>query len=363
MPFPPASARLTRFRRSISKAGLDGVVLRDRTTIHYLCGFNGSYGCLLVPSSGSPTLVTDSRYGEIAAGAVSATKVLVQPMMKTEEWFKDLFKKLNWKTVGFEGSSAWDAVQALRKRVGRAKLVPANEPLKGLRGVKDDAELRIIAKAAALADSMMALAWEHLKPGVREDELSRLIRQGSENLGGQGESFENIVATGPNSSKPHHHGGTRKARRGDSVTIDLGGRLGNYCSDLTRNPFIGSASAELEKIYNTVLAANEAALKACRPGMMGKELDAVAREVIATAGYGEYFGHGLGHGVGMEIHEYPSVGARSTDVLEEGHVITIEPGIYVPGLGGVRIEDLVVVTKGRPRILSKSPKGLLIIPG
>jgi len=206
------------------------------------------------------------------------------------------------------------------------------------------------------------VATEIIRPGITEREVSRRVRFASEVLGGEGESFPNIIASGPNSSIPHHHPGDRVLQRGDVVTVDLGAIVDGYCSDLTRNFFIGPPSPELERVYTTVLEANNAAIAAIRPGMTGQEADAVARAIINAAGYGDYFGHGLGHGVGLEIHEAPRLSPLADDTpLAAGHIVTIEPGVYIPDLGGVRIEDYAVVTEVGAEVLSRYPKHLAVL--
>jgi Xaa-Pro aminopeptidase len=240
--------------------------------------------------------------------------------------------------------------------------VEAGSLLVDLRRCKDDGEIATIKKAAGIADKMMQLAWDTARVGVSELELSRAIRRGSEALGAEGESFPNIVASGPNASRPHHHPMKRRLRKGDMITIDLGAVVDGYCSDLTRNPVLGKSSLRYDAMYEVCLAAQQAGIKACTAGATGKDVDAVARDIIASAGYGDYFNHGLGHGVGLDIHEAPRLSPASTDTLRAGDVVTVEPGIYIPGFGGLRIEDLLVVTEGKPRVLSRITKNLVILP-
>lgn len=356
------AGRLKALRQILKQRGADGAVIFSRVATQYLTGFEGSYSHLIVDDR-TARLVVDGRYLEIAQGTVDTKliRIVAQPVQGAKDFLKDLFKKSGYASVGYERSisvAQWESYKAM---VGRAKWIPIEDALLAMRSVKDAEELARIRKAAKLADKMMEFAIGQLKPGAREDEVSRAIRRAAEDLGGEGESFENIVASGTNASRPHHSATTRRMKAGDMVTIDLGGRLGGYCSDLTRTPAISKVTKKFEEIYSVCLAANEAAIKAIRPGMTGGDADAVAREVIKSAGFGQYFSHSLGHGVGLEIHESPRLALESKDVLVPGNIITIEPGIYIPGFGGVRVEDLAVVTEKGVQVLSKAPKGLVAV--
>lgn len=358
----PQQERINRLRALIDGHGLDAMVILDRVNTRYFTGFECTHSILVIDGE-KALFVTDSRYGEAAERELAWLTVRIQPSRDIDRFLTGLFTSLGLTRVGFEGGITVDQFDDLRKWFGGADLEKAGKLVTTLRAVKTAEEIATIRRSVGLADRMMELAQEHARPGTTERELSRRIRFAAEELGGSGESFPNIVASGPNTSRPHHHPGDRALCRGDVLTIDLGGIVDGYCSDLTRSPFLGSVDAELEKIHATVLRANEAAIAAIRPGMTGAEVDAVAREVIDSAGYGQYFGHGLGHGVGLEIHEAPrlSPSADSTP-LEPGNVVTIEPGIYVPGLGGVRIEDYVLLTTGGADVLSRSPKDLRVLP-
>jgi Xaa-Pro aminopeptidase len=360
---PKPISRIARLRREIKSAGLDALVVIQPVNVRYLSGFIGSYAVLVVDTS-SATLITDGRYAEIAEGMVSDAKVMVQPLIKVDDWFRDFFSERGYKSLGFEGTLAWDEVERLKKRTrpSKGRLVESASLITQLRRVKDEVEIKAIARAARIADAMMEAAQTAARPGTPELELSQLIRRAAEDFGGEGESFDNIVASGPNASRPHHHPQKRKLRAGDMITFDLGARWNGYCSDLTRTPALGRLDPKFEKIYTTCLRAQEAALKAIRAGAACRDVDSAAREIISEAGYGSYFNHGTGHGVGLEIHEGPRLNAVSEETLQSGNVVTVEPGIYIPGFGGVRIEDLVVVTDKGCRVLSKSSKTLTILP-
>jgi Xaa-Pro aminopeptidase len=239
----------------------------------------------------------------------------------------------------------------------------SNDVITALRLVKDEEEIEIIRKAVRLGDKLMKRVIDLVEPGISELEISRQIRIISEEIGATGESFSNIVASGPNSSRPHHHPTSRKLKNGDVLTIDLGVLYEGYCSDLTRTVVLGDVDPEFKEIYNVCLEANQQAIAALGPGKTGADVDAVARQIITDAGYGQFFGHGLGHGVGLEIHEDPRLNTRGTEyILEPGNIVTIEPGIYLPGKFGVRIEDYALVTEDGADVLSKVPKKLRSIP-
>ncbi|CAN5271821.1 Xaa-Pro peptidase family protein [soil metagenome] len=358
---PSTPPRIARLRAAMKEKSLDAFVVMDRVNSRYLTGFQSSYSILVVDDS-SARFVTDSRYAEAAGKALPDFGVLIQPRTKVQEYLREQFGKSGYERMGFEGSITVDQLDAMKKWSRGAKLVKAGETVTDLRAVKDAAELKIIRRATKLADAMMAQALASLKVGAREDDISRGIRNSSEELGGEGESFPCIVASGANSSRPHHHGGARKLKRGDVVTVDLGGIVDGYCSDLTRTVALGAASKTFQRIYEVCLAANEAAIAKLRPGMTGVEVDQIARQVIENAGYGEYFGHGLGHGVGLEIHEAPTLSPRATDYkLRPGNIVTIEPGIYIPGDCGVRIEDYAVITARGCEVLSRAPKQLQVL--
>jgi Xaa-Pro aminopeptidase len=360
---PAASPRLAALRKAIKAAGLDAIIVVDRKNVKYLCGFDGSYGKLVVDARNA-RLVTDERYAEIAAGMVTGAKVVVQPLTGVDAFLTTLLAESGYKTIGFEGTMSFNEAEHLRgiARRAKAKLAECAAIVRDLRRTKDAEELKRIAKAAQIADKMMAAAFEALAPGVTEIEVARVIRAAAEKYGAEGESFSCIVASGPNASRPHHSPSSRRIRKGDMVTIDLGAVYKGYCSDITRTVAMGKVHPRFEEIYTVCLEAQEAAVKATRAGITGKDLDAVARDIIEAAGFGPQFGHGLGHGVGMDIHEAPRNSKASADTLAVDDVVTIEPGIYVPGFGGVRIEDLLVVTNGKPKVLSRTPKGLLVIP-
>ena len=238
---------------------------------------------------------------------------------------------------------------------------PAGNVVKKLRMVKRPYELDCIRRAARAADDAFLYVLKQMKPGVREYEIAAEIQYQLKKAGLDGESFPSIVAAGPHSSRPHAVPGEYKMQKGDFVTIDMGAKYRGYCSDMTRTVVIGEADAKQKEVYDVVLTAQKKAVAAVKPGLHCCELDAVAREYIAACGYGENFLHSLGHGVGLDIHEMPTVSKSCDIILEPGMVITIEPGVYLPGWGGVRIEDTVIVTEDGCEIITKIPQNLVTL--
>jgi Xaa-Pro aminopeptidase len=241
----------------------------------------------------------------------------------------------------------------------RLELVPTVNLVEELRKVKDAGELARLAAAARIADRALERVRPQLAHGCTEEAFGRALDFEMRELGASGPSFETIVASGPNAAMPHHRPGPRPIRAGEPVVLDFGARFDGYCSDMTRTVWVGTVSdPDLRRAVDVVLASQAAGAAAVRPGVSGQDVDQACREVIASAGWADFFVHGTGHGVGLDIHEAPSVAATSTDTLAPGHVVTVEPGVYLPGLGGVRIEDTVVVTGDGCRPLNSTPKDL-----
>ena len=357
--------RLTALRSRLVELGADAMLIAGAANMRYLTGFervfdDGIDAAALV-SADESVFHTDSRYIEAAEAAARGTGWTVTG--QEVSLFADvLARAAGWGvgTLAIEGSTTCTRHAYLDERFGGSLLV-TDHVVEDLRAIKDEDEVGAIARAAALTD----LAFDHivqvLEPGMREIDISLALEVFMRSRGSEGLAFAPIVASGPNSSRPHAGVSEREVLRGELVTMDFGARIDGYCADLTRTVVVGRASAEQRRVYEAVLAANEAALAAVRPGFVCAELDAVARGVLEHRGLGDRFGHGLGHGVGLVVHELPTVGKRSQEVLRPGHAITIEPGAYVPGFGGVRIEDLVVVVEGGATKLSHSPKHLMEI--
>jgi Xaa-Pro aminopeptidase len=345
-----------RLAAALVELELDRMLVTNLVNVRYLTGFGGTNGAC-VCGSDTRLLLTDFRYTERAAAEVDGWDVVTV----ADDWLGGIASHLSGRT-GFEDDQV--PVRLLERL--RAKLpegvepVPAGGAVEKLRRVKDEAELEAIAAAAELADDVWRWSLERGLGGRTERQVARAAEARIRELGAD-PSFPAIVATGQNGASPHAEPGEREIGLGELVVFDMGAKLDGYCSDGTRTFAAGEPSERAREVYEAVRTAQTAALKAVAAGVGGEELDGVARQVIEAAGHGERFGHGLGHGVGLEVHEAPRVSPRSEDMLGAGEVVTIEPGIYLPGELGVRIEDLVIVTEAGCRNLSGLPKALQVV--
>jgi Xaa-Pro aminopeptidase len=345
-----------RLAAALAERELDLMLVTNLVNVRYLTGFTGTNGaCVCGPDT--RLFLTDFRYTERAAAEVDGWETVTV----TDDWLGGIGARLSGRT-GFEDDHV--SVRLLERL--RAKLPDGVEPVAAggavekLRRVKDEAELSSIARAAELADEVWRWSLERGLGGRSERDVARAAEARIRELGGD-PSFPAIVAAGPNGALPHAEPGAREIERGDMVVFDMGAQLDGYCSDGTRTFAVGDPGERAREVYEVVRGAQAAALEAVAAGVGGEDLDGVARKAIEAAGHGERFGHGLGHGVGLEVHEAPRVSPRSDDVLETGEVVTIEPGVYLPGEVGVRIEDLVVVTGDGCRNLSGLPKELQLV--
>jgi Xaa-Pro aminopeptidase len=350
--------------RNAREKGLDAFVVinvegSDRPNLRYLTGFTGSFGLLVVGDR--PIFVTDSRYTEQAGNQVSGLPV-EEVKGRWLPWLAERLTALGVRKVGIGAQrTSLRVYQELGRFAPGIEFVAQTGMVEDLRRVKSAPEVERIAAAAKLTDEGLRWIVGKLAPGKRERDVALDLEVWFRRHGAEAVAFELIVASGPGSAMPHYRPGERAIVRGDPVLFDIGVQVDGYCSDLTRVVAVGAPSAEVRDVYRTVLEANRAGLAAVRAGATGKDVDQTARDVIAKAGHGDRFGHGLGHGVGLEVHEAPGVGPVSEDILAAGHVVTIEPGIYLPGRFGVRIEDLVAVTADGCRVLSSFPKDELLV--
>jgi Xaa-Pro aminopeptidase len=334
-------------------AQLDAPLLvTNLTNVFYLTGFDSSNAALLVEPGGGATLFTDFRYAESARNVADVEVVMTKRAMMT-----DVGSRLDGR-VQFEADVLpyleWERLSA-----GGAELVPAHGLVDGVRAIKDDEEIAKIAKAARIADRGFEALTAETFVGRSEREIAWRLRELLHAHGADELSFDTIVASGENGALPHAHPTDRIVERGTLVTVDWGVRVDGYYSDCTRTVSTGGLPDRLREAFDVCLAAQKRACANIKPGMTGVEADALARELITDSGFGENFGHGLGHGVGMAVHEAPRLSTESTDVLAPGHVVTVEPGIYITGLGGVRIEDLAVVREDGLDLLTSFPKELI----
>lgn len=353
-----AGGRADRLQELLAEPGLDAILVADLTNVRYLTGFSGTNGLALV-GEGLRVFLTDFRYLERAEQEVG--EGWERPEVG-RELMPHVFERVAKGKLGFEDShvSVRQHAQLVEKAPGGLELVPAGDKVEALRMVKDPEELEAIAAAARLADEVYVWAADRGMVGRTEREVALAAEAKIRELGAE-PSFPSIVAAGPNGAQPHAEPGTREIRAGELVVFDMGARLGGYCSDCTRTFATGELDGAAAEVYELVRSAQAAALEALRPGIAGSDADAVAREIVAAAGHGDRFGHGLGHGVGLEVHEKPTLSAASEDELVAGEVVTVEPGVYVPGHFGVRIEDLVAVTEDGYRNLSGRPKELTTV--
>lgn len=339
---------------------LDAVLVSDGYNIRYLSGFTGATGYLLVTRN-SKTLFTDSRY-TIAAKAQAPDYTVVE-VGSNRDYCAVINKVLaaeQVKVLGFESLQVrYSEYMDLKERLKVKELVPLKGELARLRRIKTKEEIAFMRQAEHIGDLAFEEVLRHIRPGVTEIEIAAKLEYIMKLNGADKLSFETIVASGANSSKPHAEPGHRRIEKGDFVTMDFGCVYKGYCSDMTRTVVVGKANKQQKAIYATVLKAQLAVLEMLAPGLHGKEYDAVARTIIYEAGYEGCFGHGLGHSVGLEIHENPRFSMLEEDVIEAGMVMTVEPGIYVPEFGGVRIEDMVVMTEDGYENFAHSSKELI----
>lgn len=349
-------SRIERLKElSFKQKDFDGFLITNEANLLYFTGFPGST-CILIPKTGKPYLyVSKVNYLQAETqGEGFEVRLLKQRAKYTEEVATQV-KELQMKKLAAD-RLFFQNYQKLTKALDDETEVKMQNKLVGqLRKVKDDNELRLMRKAAQLTSRGMKTAYQVIKPGIREYEAAAEIEYTMRRKGSWGTAFETIVASGNRSAFPHGGCTDREIRKGDLVVVDIGATYQYYRSDMTRTVTAGKPSPKQEKIYKIVKQAQEKAFQAIRSKAEAKEMDQIARKIVQDAGYGQYFVHGLGHGVGLEVHEQPTLNQRSEDMLEVGNVVTIEPGIYIGGLGGIRIEDTVVVRKEGAERLTQGP--------
>lgn len=353
--------RIMKLRDLMNKKGIDGVLLVGDANRNYLSGFTGDESFSVITSD-KAFFITDSRFTEQANQQVKGYEVLEYSKNTTfGDFLADLVNKNDIKKLGFEEDVLSFSSYSLYKSKVSCEMVPMEGMVEEIRIIKDESELEILRKAAEIADKAFEHIVKFIKPGMTEREIGLELEFFMKKLGATALSFPSIVASGVRSSLPHGVATEKVVNEGEFLTLDYGCVYEGYCSDMTRTLVIGEPTEKMLEVYNVVLEAQERALKAFKPGTPAIEVDKVARDYITEKGYGSYFGHGLGHGVGRQIHEAPTVGYRNAKELQAGMVVTDEPGIYIPSFGGVRIEDLLLIKEDGIEILSKSPKQLICI--
>ena len=352
--------RQQALRGALRRGALDGALISHLPNIRYLCGFTGSAGVLMLTADQS-AFFTDGRYLEQAKKQVAVDQVQAEgnPLRKGMAWAAKAVRGV----LGCEEShltvKEWQLIKGDAKN--RLRLRDASDLVEKLRMIKDIGEIDKIRAAVELGSRLFQDALEHIRPGVRETEIAAEIEYQARRAGAQGMSFETIVASGARSALPHGVATPQPLPATGFVVLDFGVILSGYCSDMTRTVHLGKPDQRARKMYLAVFRAQRAALKAVKAGARADKVDQAARSLLQQAGLGQFFTHSTGHGVGLEIHERPRLAQKCSDKLKPGMVITIEPGVYVPGAGGVRIEDMVVVTPAGCEVLTPTPKELIVV--
>ena len=353
-------SRLATFVAKLPEREVDAILVSGAENRRYLSGFSGSAGYLFI-SGEQAHLATDFRYTEQATA--QAVHFNVEQVRVGWDWLITQLKESGAKRLGFESQAMTVAtynslMNAINEdsELSRIELVPVADMTDGQRSIKDSDELALLQRAIDASDLAMERVCPAITEGMTEREVAWRMEMAMRDAGADGISFDTIVAAGPNGAMAHHMPTDYVIKRGEPIVIDMGAKVGGYCSDITRTVVVGEPDEMFHKIYNIVLDAQLTAIRDVKTGMNGEEADKLARDVIADAGYGDNFGHSLGHGVGLAVHETPRVSPRSTDPLDVNSVFTVEPGIYLSGWGGVRIEDIVILGEGGATPLSKASK-------
>jgi Xaa-Pro aminopeptidase len=357
------AARRGRAQEKIAAVGADAALISSGPNVRYLTGLASSNAALLLPANGAAVLATDSRYALAARRDCPDLELIVErfvePRLVAEMTSRDLH------TAAFEAHEMTVERHAeLTAKADGVKTVPFGRKIEELRTVKDPSELELLATACRISCQAIADVFALIRPGLTERQLAAALDRRMTELGAEGPAFETIVASGPNGAIPHHVPADRPMRRGDLITMDFGARYGGYHADMTRTVALGEPAGWQREIYELVAAAQRSGLDAARPGADVGDVDAAARDLIRDAGHGDHFGHGLGHGVGLEVHEAPMIGYSRTGKLASRVPVTVEPGVYLPGRGGVRIEDVLVVGvggSGGTGLLTTTTRELLVL--
>ena len=346
---------------SLLDGEVDGLLLTSRYSRHYGARFDIAEGAAIVSKKGC-RYFTDSRYIESAQNGIAGFEVIeINRENPYSKCLNDAIAEFGITTLGYEENYLTVAEFKGYEEKLNAKLVPFNDKISGFREVKEPYELERMRMAQKITDKAFKEVLKRIHVGMTEKEVAAELIYCLLKNGGEGLSFDPIVVSGPNTSLPHGVPGDRRLREGDFITMDFGVIYQGYCSDMTRTVALGYATEEMRKVYDTVLKAQQAGIAATRAGVTGSEIDAAARQVITDSGFGKYFGHAYGHCLGMEVHEMPSCSPSGKTVMEENMVSSAEPGIYLPGKFGVRIEDVVIFQAGGCENITASPKNLIII--
>jgi Xaa-Pro aminopeptidase len=360
------AARRERARQKIAEVGADAVLITSGPNVRYLTGLASSNAAILLPAQGTAVLATDSRYALAAQRDCPDLELIIERFIEPRLAAEMTSRAL--RTVAFEAHEVTVERHAeLVAKAGSVTLVPFGRKIEELRTVKDPSELELLATACRISAQAITDVFARIRPGLTERQLAAALDRRMVDLGAERPAFDTIVASGPNGAVPHHAPTDRPMRRGDLITMDFGALYGGYHADMTRTVALGEPTGWQREIYELVAAAQRSGIAAAQPGADVADVDAAARDMIRDAGHGEHFGHGLGHGVGLEIHEAPMIGYARTGKLADRVPITVEPGVYLPGRGGVRVEDVLVVGAdgtGLAQILTTTTRELLVLlPG
>lgn len=352
--------RVNRLRQVMAKQNLEAIIIGSEHNRRYLSGFTGSSGTVVITEQ-EQFLFTDFRYMTQAPQQAPSFQV-IEHGSKVIGDIRDLLAGKGIRSAAFEQDQVvYSQYAAWSEALGDIKLTPVSGLVENLRMIKDDAELQIMQEAADLADATFQHVQKIIRPGVKESDVALEMEMYMRSHGATSSSFDTIVASGERSALPHGVASERVIGNNEFVKLDFGAYYKGYCSDLTRTVVVGTPTDKHREIYDIVLEAQLHALENIRPGMTGHEADALTRDIITKYGYGDKFGHSTGHGLGMEIHEYPRLARNSDTILTPGMTVTVEPGIYLPGFGGVRIEDDIVITESGIKILTSSPKQFITL--
>ncbi len=351
--------KIEQIRSALLENDLDALLITNAYNRRYMTGFTGTAGVALITKE-EALFITDFRYTQQAAKQASNYNIIEHKQPLTKEVANQL-SRMGVQRVGFEKTDLTYALYEQYKNEAEVEWIPTTGLVEKLRLIKTDEEVATLKEAARIADAAFDHILTVIKPGVREIEVSNELEFFMRKQGATSSSFDIIVASGYRSALPHGVASDKTIESGELVTLDFGALYNGYCSDITRTVAVGEISNELKEIYNTVLQAQLRGVEDIKPGMTGKEADALTRDYITEKGYGDYFGHSTGHGVGLEVHEGPGLSFKTNQSLEKGMVVTVEPGIYIPDVGGCRIEDDLLITEDGNERLNHSPKELIIL--
>ncbi len=350
--------RIKNIRNYLSEKKLDGIIISNEQNRFYFSGLRSSAGFLFITMN-DLYLFTDFRYTELASSQAPGWNI--QKITSRLGWLPEIIKKLRVSNVGFESEfitvNTFNLIKdTINSSDVEVTLIPTTDVVLTLRAVKDEEEIKLLRKAIEIGDKAFEYTEKNIQIGMTEKEVAWIFEKSVREQNAESISFDTIVASGKNAARPHHATGDSKIEANSTIIIDCGAKYNGYCSDLTRTIVIGDADEKIKNIYDIVHMAQLTAIDLVKVGMTGEECDSIARKIISEAGYGDFFGHSLGHGIGLDVHENPNVGPRSKFIIQNNMPFTVEPGIYLQGWGGVRIEDIVIIIDNKTQVISKAKK-------